>query len=165
MASIQKIFDAVAIVFSSCYNGANTERKWCDFTLYLQGTEHLNPKQLSPLTLAFLGDAVFELLVREELVLQANMPVGQLHHRAVGVVCAGAQSAAVEILEPLLTEEEVEIYKRGRNANAHHVPKNSDLADYRRATGLEALFGYLYLKGEQERIRFLYAAIRNHTTK
>ncbi len=93
------------------------------------------------------------------------MPVGQLHHRAVRVVCAGAQSAAVEIIGSLLTEEEMGIYRRGRNANAHHVPKNTDPADYRRATGLEALFGYLYLKGEQERIRFLYAAIRNHTTE
>lgn len=128
-------------------------------------TENQNPKQLSPLTLAFLGDAVFELLVREELVQEANMPVARLHHRAVGVVCAGAQSDAVAVLEPILTEEEHEIYKRGRNANGHHVPKNADPAEYRRATGLEALFGFLYLKGEQERIRFLYQTIRDHANK
>lgn len=94
----------------------------------------------------------------------ANMPVARLHHRAVGVVCAGAQSDAVGILEPILTEEELDIYKRGRNANGHHVPKNADPAEYRRATGLEALFGYLYLKGENDRIRFLYQEIRKNQT-
>ena len=103
---------------------------------------------------------MFELLVREELVAEANMPVGRLHYRAVQIVCAGAQSDAVSLLEPYLTEEETEIYKRGRNANGHHVPKNADPVDYRRATGLEALFGYLYLKKEEDRIRFLYEKIR-----
>ena len=122
--------------------------------------QYENPKQLSPLTLAFLGDAVFELLVREELVTQANAPVGRLHKKAVGIVCAGAQSDAVAVLEPLLSEEEADIYKRGRNTNGHHVPKNADPAAYRRATGLEALFGYLYLKGETMRIRELFAVIR-----
>lgn len=113
------------------------------------------------MTLAFLGDAVFELLVREELVTDANMPVGRLHHRAVRIVCAGAQSEAVARLEPILTEEETAVYKRGRNANGHHVPKNADPVEYRRATGLEALFGYLYLKKDAERIRFLYRQIRD----
>lgn len=134
-------------------------------TLSLKIAENQNPKLLSPLTLAFLGDAVFELLVREELVLEANMPVSRLHYRAVSVVCAGAQSDAVSILEPMLTEEELEIYKRGRNANGHHVPKNADPAEYRRATGLEAMFGYLYLKGQEERIRLLYQEIRKHSTE
>ena len=126
-------------------------------------TNHENPKQLSPLTLAFLGDAVFELLVREELVSQANAPVRKLHKKAVSIVCAGAQSDAVALLEPVLTAEETEIYKRGRNTNGHHVPKNADPASYRRATGLEALFGYLYLQGKKERIRELFEMIRDDT--
>ena len=134
------------------------QKKRRDITLNIKTNQ--SPKQLSPLTLAFLGDAVFELLVREELVTDANMPVARLHHRAVQIVCAGAQSDAVALLEPYLTEEEVEIYKRGRNANSHHVPKSADPVAYRRATGLEALFGYLYLKDEESRIRFLYEKIR-----
>lgn len=121
-----------------------------------------NPKQLSPLTLAFLGDAVFELLVRERFVQSGNAPVKNLHKKAVSVVCATAQSNAVALLEPTLTEEETEIYKRGRNANGHHVPKNADPVKYRRATGLEALFGYLHLCGRQERILELFNLIWEH---
>ena len=115
-----------------------------------------HPKQLSPLTLAFLGDAVFELLVRERFVTDGNAPVAKLHKKTV------AQSRAIFLLEGLLSEEETDIYKRGRNANGHHVPKNADPVEYRRATGLEALFGYLYLKGEQARIRFLFDHIWEH---
>ena len=103
-----------------------------------------------------MGDAVFELLVRERIVSQGNAPVGSLHRRAVSVVCASAQSEAVGVLEELLTDEEKDIYKRGRNANGHPAPKNADPAEYRRATGLEALFGYLYLKGSEERLLTLF---------
>lgn len=118
-----------------------------------------NPKLYSPLVLAYIGDAVFEIMVREKLVLRANMPVNRLHKMTVGHVCASAQSAAMEILLEQLSEEETEIYKRGRNANGNHVPKNANPQEYRRATGLEALFGYLYLKGSVERIRELFALI------
>lgn len=118
-----------------------------------------NPKLLSPLTLAFLGDAVFELLVREQFVLEGNAPVAKLHQKAVGIVCASSQSNAVAVIEELMTEEETEIYKRGRNTNSHHVPKNADPVAYRRATGLEALFGYLYLTGKEERIQQLFSRI------
>ena len=136
-------------------------RKRCDVTLATnEYTNH--PKQLSPLTLAFLGDAVFELLVRERFVADGNAPVAKLHKKAVAIVCASAQSHAISLLEDLLSEEETDIYKRGRNANGHHVPKNADPIEYRRATGLEALFGYLYLKGEQTRIRFLFDHIWEH---
>ena len=121
-----------------------------------------HPKQLSPLTLAFLGDAVFELLVRERFVTNGNPPVAKLQKKTIAVVCASAQSRAIFLLEGLLSEEETDIYKRGRNANGHHVPKNADPVEYRRATGLEALFGYLYLKGEQARIRFLFDHIWEH---
>lgn len=131
--------------------------------MILSTENNCNPKQLSPLTLAFLGDAVFELLVRERFLLAGNAPVSKLHHKAVSVVCASAQSHAVAILESMMTEEETEIYKRGRNANGHHAPKNADPVEYRRATGLEALFGFLYLKGEEKRIRQLFDEIWQQT--
>ena len=115
---------------------------------------------MSPLTLAFLGDAVYELLVRQYLVAQGNRPSGQLHRLAVGKVCAGAQSAVYDLLEPLLTPEEDAILKRGRNAHPGHLPKHAQPADYRRATGVEALFGYLYLKGDLSRIEELFLRIQ-----
>lgn len=118
-----------------------------------------NPKLLSPLTLAFLGDAVYELLVRSLVVEEANMPVGQLHQKAVSLVNAAAQSDAFGRIEKMLTEEELAIFKRGRNASASSTPKHADIAQYRRATGVEALFGYLYLKEEQERIEELFRMI------
>ena len=108
------------------------------------------------MTLAFLGDAVFELLVRESLVSQGNRPSKQHHQLAVGKVCAVAQSQAYGLLEEQLNQEELAILKRGRNAHPGHLPKHADPADYRRATGVEALFGYLYLKGELPRILELY---------
>lgn len=107
---------------------------------------------LSPLALAFVGDGVYSLLVRERLLTIANRPVGELHRLAVDAVRAEAQSEAMERLLPHLTEEEEAAYKRGRNA---HTSRNS--AEYHRATGLEALFGYLYLDGRLERIQELFA--------
>ena len=91
-----------------CVEKYCNEKSWA-IILLNQNKKYENPKHLSPLTLAFLGDAVFELLVREELVSQANAPVGKLHKKAVGIVCAGAQSNAVTLLEPVLTAEETEI--------------------------------------------------------
>lgn len=116
------------------------------------------PKQYSPLGLAYIGDVVYEMLVREHMIAKANMPVNQLHRKTVAWVCASAQSQAVELLLPILTEEETAIYKRGRNANSH-VPKNGNVLEYHRATGLEALFGYLYLSGETTRIEELFTLI------
>lgn len=116
-------------------------------------------KQYSPLTMAFLGDAVYEQLVREKLVIGANMPIGKLHNLSVRIVCASFQSMAVEHLLPILTEEEVSIYKRGRNASGNHVPKSASAVDYRRATALECLFGYLSLLQETERINELFSVI------
>lgn len=120
-----------------------------------------NPKQLSPLTLAFLGDAVFELMVRERLVRKGSAPAGKLHKQAVKVVCASAQAEAVAALAPLLTEEETAIFKRGRNTHSS-VPKNADPADYRAATGLETLFGFLHVKGDTNRERELFEAVWEH---
>ena len=117
-----------------------------------------NPKLLSPLVLAFLGDAVFELLVREKLVEGGNLPVNVLHRKAVHYVCAGAQSEGYSAIEGMLTEEEKAVFKRGRNTKSG-VPKNADPASYRTATGLEALFGYLYASGQEDRYRLLFSVI------
>ncbi len=118
--------------------------------------ERLYPKEvdvhtLSPLALAFVGDGVYSLLVRERLLTMANRPVNDLHHLAVNAVRAEAQSAAMERLLPRLTPEEETVYKRGRNA---HTARTG--AEYHRATGLESLFGYLYLSGQLERVRELF---------
>ena len=114
--------------------------------------------EYSPSTLAFIGDCVFELLVREQLVLQGNRPVGELNRKKVSMVCCKAQASAIKSIMPLLTEQEMLIYKNGRNTHVN-VPKNASAADYHSATGLEALFGYLYLDNNMQRIRELYSKI------
>lgn len=116
-------------------------------------------KLYSPPALAFLGDAVYEQLVREKILLYANMPAGKLHKIAVKYVCCEFQSEAVERIFDSLTEEEQAIYKRGRNSDGITPPKHSSAAEYRRATGLECLFGYLYLTGENNRIREIFEMI------
>lgn len=106
----------------------------------------------SPLVLAFLGDAVFELYIRSILVREGNARPKNLNRRKAELVKASAQSALVARLEPLLTEREEEIYRRGRNAKAQSTAKHASVTDYRRATGFEALIGYLFLTGQTERI-------------
>jgi ribonuclease-3 family protein len=115
---------------------------------------------LSPLTLAFMGDTVFDLLVRSELICEANRPVKDLHSTASKKVCAKAQADGIKKIMPLLTEDELAVFKRGRNAHTGAIPKHASSADYHYATGLESLFGWLYLKGETERIRILFNAIK-----
>lgn len=115
---------------------------------------------ISPLALAFIGDTVFDLLVRSELVCEANRPVDALHKAASKRVCASAQSNAVKLIMPLLTEEEQTVFKRGRNAKTGCIAKNQTSSDYHYATGLESLFGWLYLKGETNRINELFAEIK-----
>ncbi len=117
--------------------------------------------QYSPLSLAFLGDGVYELLVREKMLFTANMPASKLHSLKVARVCAEYQSRAVEVIMPVLTEKEQAVFKRGRNATGNTVPKHSSTADYRRATAVECLFGYLHLMGETERINELFELIWN----
>ncbi|MBE6807542.1 MAG: ribonuclease III [Ruminococcaceae bacterium] len=107
---------------------------------------------LSPLALAFVGDGVYSLMVRERLLCEANRPVNDLHRQSVRDVRAEAQAAAMNRLMEHLTEEEEAVYKRGRNA---HTARSG--ADYHKATGLEALFGYLYLDGRIDRVRELFA--------
>ena len=117
-----------------------------------------DPRELSPLVLAYVGDAVYELLTRIRILERGNAPVQKLHSRTVQHVCAAAQAEGFKQIESVLTEEELSIFRRGRNTH-NNIPKNASPAVYRTATGLEALFGYLYLKGEQERIQTLYALI------
>lgn len=116
-------------------------------------------KQYNPMTLAYLGDAVYELLVREYLTLSGNLPVGMMHERALAFVSAGAQSAVFEQILPMLSEEEAAIYRRGRNAKSSPGRRNIDLMEYKRSTGLEALFGYLHLQGAEKRLQEIFAVI------
>ncbi len=112
---------------------------------------------ISMLGLAHIGDAVYELLTRTMLCADGNRKVTNLHKKTVAIVNAPAQAAAAARLLPVLDEDEAYIYKRGRNAKVNSVPQKADIAQYHAATGLEALFGWLYLQGKTERINELYA--------
>ena len=114
---------------------------------------------LSALNLAFVGDTVFDLLVRERLLCQANRPVHVQHTLAAGQVKAAAQARAAKAILPFLTAREQDVFRRGRNAHSRHKAKNATEGDYHYATGLEALFGDLYLRGELERLRALFNTI------
>lgn len=114
-----------------------------------------NPKEISTLGLAFVGDGVYDLIVREELVCEANRPVKELNLKKVEVVRCQAQASLVKKIEPFLTEEEADVLRRGRNAHVTHAPKSATMADYHAATAFEALLGYLYLSDKIERIREL----------
>ena len=115
----------------------------------------------SPSTLAFMGDSVYSLLVRERLC-DVNRPSGILHSMSVKLVNAKAQAEAFKVIESNLSEDEVSAYKRGRNMHVSSVPKNSSVADYHSATGLEALFGYLHLSGNKNRANELFGIIWEH---
>lgn len=114
--------------------------------------EDVDIRTYSPLTLAYIGDAIYDLLIRTLLVEKGNTQVNKLHKRASSLVKAEKQSQMVEILEPHFTKDEQQIYKRGRNAKSFTSAKNASMADYRRATGFEAVMGYLYLQGRYHRI-------------
>lgn len=116
---------------------------------------HLEDQDLrsySPLTLAYIGDGVYELIIRTILVKKGNCPVNRLHKKTSSLVKAGAQSAIMEVIEEELTPEELSVYRRGRNAHSPTMAKHATMADYRRATGFEALMGYLYLKEDYTRM-------------
>lgn len=107
---------------------------------------------LSPLQLAYIGDSVHSLIVRNHLIRQ-NLNVKKMHLKSVQAVCAVQQSKALEKLLPFLSDEEISIVKRGRNAHAHHAgPRSASVSEYAGATGLEALIGYLYLTGQDHRL-------------
>ena len=114
--------------------------------------DNVDVRMYSPLTLAFMGDCVFEIVIRSIVVERGNRQAGSLHKIKSSVVNAKVQASMIEALMEELTEEERAVYKRGRNAKPHTVAKNASVNDYRKATGLEALFGYLYLSGQEDRI-------------
>ena len=124
--------------------------------LFLGGESGLDPHSFSPLALAYIGDAVFEVLVRLTVMTDGNAPVNRLHKKARDMVNAKAQAEMYFRIKKQLTEEEAAAFRRGRNAKSFTVPKNADLMDYRHATGLEAVFGYLYLKGDSARAAELF---------
>lgn len=109
-------------------------------------------RTVNPLTLAYIGDGVYELVVRSVMVARTNTRAGLLHRQTSQYVKAEAQSKMMELLLPVLTEEEESFYRRGRNAKSPTMAKNASVNDYRRATGFEALMGYLYLTDQMERI-------------
>lgn len=111
------------------------------------------PSQFSPLALAYIGDSVYEIFVRTRVIEEhENMPANKLHRQTVKYVKAHAQANSIDAIMPHMTENETAVYKRGRNAKSNTAPKNADMADYRKATGFEALIGFLYLSGENERL-------------
>lgn len=117
----------------------------------------IDPRTMSTAAFAYLGDAVLELLVRERLVGAGYASSKVLNAKALGFVRAAAQAAAMERLMPHLTEEEAGAFRRGRNIGHTNTPKSATVAEYRNATGMEALFGYLHVTGRQERIKKLFA--------
>ena len=108
-------------------------------------------RSYSPLTLAYIGDAIYDLIIRTVVVERANRPANDLHRITVRYVSATAQSRIVEALMDRLTEEEQSVYRRGRNSKPHTTAKNATTADYMKATGFEAVLGFLYLSGEMKR--------------
>ena len=121
----------------------------------LQAAPFPDARELSPLQLAYLGDTLHDLYVRS-LLIAHRAPVGAMHRRAVRMVSAGAQAAMLDAIADLLTPQEADITRRGRNAQAKHAaPRHADPADYQKATALEALWGWLYVTGQQERLRAL----------
>ena len=119
---------------------------------------NIKPELLSPLSLAYIGDAVYELYVRTHIMKDENLPVNKLHKTATMYVKAKAQSDIIHSIEPMLTQNELAVYKRGRNAHSHTSAKNADIVDYRHATGFEALIGYLYLSKDEQRLDAILSA-------
>lgn len=120
--------------------------------------ESLITSTYSPLTFAFLGDAVYSLYIREGIVRKGNVQPNKLHKRTSDIVKAESQAKSADAIQGLLSEAETDIYRRGHNAHTESHAKNASLSDYHKATGLEALFGWLYLKGDTERIEELIRA-------
>lgn len=114
------------------------------------------PSQFAPLALAYIGDAVYDIFVRTKVIEEhEDMQPNKLHRFTAGIVRAHAQANSIKALMPYLTEDETAVFKRGRNSKSYTMPKNAEVGDYRMATGLEALFGFLYLSEETERLNEL----------
>lgn len=113
---------------------------------------HVDIRTYSPLTLAYIGDGIFDVVIRSIVVGRGNTPVNQLHHKTSHIVKAHSQAMMAEVLLDEMTDTEKDIYRRGRNAKSHTMAKNATVMDYRSATGFEALMGYLYLTDAMDRI-------------
>lgn len=133
-------------------NKANTELPLFGQICATFSLKEQDARQYSPLTLAYIGDAVYEMIVRTILVERGNAPVNVLHKHASKLVKAEAQADAYHRIKELLTEEEMSVFRRGRNAKSYTSAKNATIGDYRVATGFEALFGYWYLTGQTKRM-------------
>ena len=117
--------------------------------------DNINPKEYSPLALAYIGDTVYDLFIRTKVLSKGNRHVTEMHKEAVSFVKAHSQSVSAYAIEDVLTENELRVLKWGRNAKSNTTPKNADVTEYRMATGFETLIGYLYLSGEDERLSYL----------
>ncbi|MBR3823586.1 MAG: ribonuclease III [Lachnospiraceae bacterium] len=117
--------------------------------------KEVDVRAYSPLTLAYIGDAVYEMVIRTIIVERANKAANELHKKAVKFVQAGTQAAMIMALQDVLTEDELAVFKRGRNAKSNTSAKNASITDYRKATGFEALIGFLYLMDDMDRVLFL----------
>ena len=122
-------------------------------------------KEYSPLTLAYIGDCIYDLIIKTKVISEGNKQVKKLHQETSSMVQASAQSEMMRALQPLLTEEEHAVYRRGRNAKSVSPAKNQSLTDYRRATGFEALMGWLYLKREWKRMADLIKIGLDHLSE
>ena len=116
------------------------------------GLSELKPNEVAPLILAYIGDAVYEVAVRTAEISKGNRAMNRLHRDSIHLVNAKAQADMIEKIMPMLTEEELSIYKRGRNAKSNTSAKNASIGDYRKATGFEALIGYLFLCERTDRM-------------
>lgn len=135
--------------------GIKAEPAFTDCCKEILGLKEKEPGMYSPLVLAYLGDGVYELIIRSKVVNMGNMQVNKMHKKSASLVKAQTQAAMIRFLEPELSEEEKTVVRRGRNAKSATMAKNATMADYRLATGFEALVGYLYLSGQFERLLVL----------
>lgn len=129
-----------------------------EFLAYYKQCMRLEPVDAgsySPLVLAYIGDAVYEIVIRTKMINQGSLQVSKLHKRSSDLVKAGSQARLIKLIEEILTEEERAVYKRGRNAKSGTSAKNASMIDYRTATGMEALVGWLFLREEYERMVYL----------
>ena len=130
----------------------SVEFEIADYIKEVLEMKEVEPEGYSPLTLAYIGDSIYDLIIKTKVISEGNKQVKKLHQETSSMVQASAQSEMMRALQPLLTEEEHAVYRRGRNAKSVSPAKNQSLTDYRRATGFEALMGYLYLKKDWKRL-------------
>ena len=125
---------------------------WKSYMREELGMQEVNIESYSPLTLAYIGDCVYDLIIKTMVISEGNKQVKKLHQETSKVVQASAQSEMMRVIQEVLTEEEHAVYRRGRNAKSVSPAKNQSLTDYRRATGFEALMGWLYLQNDCKRM-------------